>query len=819
MAEEEVEIRNVGGPRGVASEATLLRLLEAAQEQNSNRTVAARTAARLQDTYNKRQKEGAGIFAKTAEAAKGLASEFVSGGDRVSDFSRHVLGAGSTLQSLIEYADGAVDQFRSLSSVGAGFNNSIFDMMVTAATAGMRLDEFYNVVQNNSEVLRMLGGTVTSGAKEFSDLSKSLRSSDLGRQLFDLGFTVSDINDGMLTYIENQALQGRLESMTQQQLIRGSREYLEEIDALAKATGMSREALMQQTNELQNNAEFQALLSRAGDGADQLTNNMAAVSRFMPGFTSDLISIADGFQGSELAIALNQMGSSGQQFLSLLQRADDLSEEDFLRGLSTLGPDVADAITGQFDSTQMRLLRQQGSPIAAIFDALSGMRRMGNINVDQMIAEQEQRDQITSILGGFSDALARIKSEVLDALLESAFADRVRDLSNSLGRFLTALFGGETPGGVITGAAGGVVSGFNTVMDALVGPDGILTRITGALTTELEAFTTAINSGTPPMDYLRQRAGELGEQLKNWFMDMFFGPEVGVGFEGPEAIMERRGGLLDTITTGFSRLFDFAMTQMGFDTSEGGLSIGQQMLAKAVEGMQDFFNGPMGQDLKNTIGGYFQTVVDYIVQMLSRIPGSSLVGIDHAQVAADVANSILSGEGVATSAGFSTMLDQLPSNQFTARELKEMIPEGSLFAEDAPMLTNMLGFGIDRGIALQNLMRQAGDMSEEDLIANFGPNYQERLAQLYQRVSTRAVGTLRATGKNFEPENVLTKVNQGERVLNPRETAAINELPAVMAQLNTLLAQIRDLTVQSVSHQERTARGIKRLGGDIMGAA
>lgn len=807
MAMEEVEIQNVGGPRGVASEATLLRLLDAAKEQNSNRTVAARTATRIQENYNKAQKEGTGLLGKAAQAAKGLADELVRGGDRVSDFTRHVLGSNSMFQRLIEFGDGAVDRFRSLSSVGASFNNSIFDMTTTAATAGMRLDEFYNVVQNNSEILRMLGGTVTGGAREFSNLSKNLRSGDLGRQLFNLGYTVSDINDGMLTYIENQALQGRLEGMTQRELIRGSREYLQEIDLLAKATGQSREALMQQTNELQNNAEFQALLSRAGEGADQLTNNMAAVAGFMPGFTSDLISIADGFQGSELAIALNQMGSSGQAFLNLLQQADSMSEQDFLRGLSDLGPDVANAITSQFDSTQMRLLRQQGSPIAAIFDALSGMRRMGNINVDQMIAEQEQRDQITSILAGFSDSLARIKSEVLDALLESAFADRVRDLSNSLGRFLTALFGGETPGGMISGAAGSAVSGFQALTDYLVGPDGILTRITSAFTTELDAFTAAINGGTPPMDYLRERAGELGTQLKNWFMEMFFGREIN---EGPE--FYREGGLVDSIKAGMSSMFSFVL-----------------------DGISNFWNDPANQEsinrFFNDMTSFFQRLIESIRESVAGMLAPSTAEVSSGDFGTTGAASAASGEGSIGGAAINaiTGFGQLDRDQFLREAEGGLINGLNAWIGDAlgmgmndwfdGHINDLMAGGVDKETAkttiAEGLSRYISDNYSGDELSTMTRYLNDTLLPTLQ---SRRVGTLRATGRSFEPENMITTVNQGERVLNPSETSAINDLPTAISQLNTTMAQIKDLTMQSLSHQERTARGIRKLGGDIMGA-
>ena len=80
----------------------------------------------------------------------------------------------------------------------------------------------------------------------------------------------------------------------------------------------------------------------------------------------------------------------------------------------------------------------------------------------------------------------------------------------------------------------------------------------------------------------------------------------------------------------------------------------------------------------------------------------------------------------------------------------------------------------------------------------------------------RRVGTLKATGQTTEPADTVAQIHKGERVLNPSETGAMNDLPGAINQLNTLTAQIRDLMAQSVGHQERTARGIKKLGSDIM---
>lgn len=778
---EEVEIKNIGGPRGAASEATLLRLLEVTQERNNNTTAANRTANRIQETYNKSVKNGDGIFKKLGVTVADVANEFIRGGDRVSDFSRHILGVNSNLQSMIEFADDAVDQFRSLSSVGAGFNNSIFDMMTTAATAGMRLDEFYNVVQNNSEVLRMLGGTVTSGAKEFSDLSKDLRGGDLGRRLFDLGFTISDVNSGMLTYIENQALQGRLENMSRRDLIRGSREYLVEIDALAKATGLSREVLMRQTTDLQNNAAFQSLQARAQAGAgDSLTRNMAVVSQFLPSFTDDLIQISRGTGGlTDLGIALNNI-EGGQGFIDLMQRADELEPTEFLRQLSALGPGIAEQIRTQFSPEQMRLL--SGTPLASLFDALTGFQRFGSIDVDQMMEEASQRDRITSVLAGFSDALARIKSEVLDTLLESEFADRVRDLGNSLGTFLTALFGGETPGSVIGGTAGAAVSAFQSLSDAIIGPEGLLTRLTSSFTAEIDSFTAAINSGTPPMDYFRERVGDLGNQLKNWFMDTFYGREVN---EGPEFF--REGGLIDTISNGFTNLFDFVSERF-----LQGQSLAERIGNSITEGITSFFSGPRGQQLISTISYYFeglmlslQEAIDERLGILSNRrlreerQAFELRGLQEGRLSGSERESVIS-----------RLQEQL------SRDLASMSSNDGVSGIDIPQEQ------IDRTQNIINALRGAGvDIT------------------VPSDLPVRRVGTLQATGRNTEPVDTLAQIHAGERVLNAREAATVNDLPTAISQLNTIMAQIRDLTMQSLSHQEKTARGIKRLSGDIMGAA
>ena len=791
MAIDEVEIKNVGGPNGAASEATLKMLLDATKNQVSGASAQARTAQRLQQNYNNAQNRGTGFINKTATAAKNLAREFASGGDRVSDFTRHVLGANSKLQGLIDYADGAVDQFRQLSSVGAGFNNSIFDMMTTAATAGMRLDEFYNVVQNNSEVLRMLGGTVTAGAKEFGNLSKGLRSGDLGRRLLNLGFTVSDINDGMLTYIQNQQLQGNLERMSQQDLISGSQEYLSEIDLLAKATGISRQALLNQTADLNENAQFQSLMARrSASGASDLEKNLAAVAGLMPGFTNDIIEMSSGFQGTDLAIALNSAGAAGQQFADLMGNAGNMDPSEFLKQLSILGPQIADTVSAM-DPAIIGRLRASGSPFAALFDAIGSFQRMGNIDPEAAQKAQDAQDGLTNVLTGFSNAIALVKTDILDAFIESTFASKLAEIGDSLSTTWTNLFSG-------TGSVEGIQTGFTSFKDKMFGPDGVLTNMASSFKTEIDNFNAAINGGTPPMDYLRERAGELGTQLKNWFTDMIFGSMDETGVRGSMG-----GGLLDTITTGFSSIMAAAKTKvldfMGFDTASGETIMSQLMtkvFGQAESGQENM--SVFSRIIDETVTGIknafasesFQTKMDSIIDTLKPMMESAIASL--------------------MSALNDTWLGYLIPNSATTTSAEKMAELVSRFERVAAGYEDSSGYNRQgKAMGMSSLISEmrelnGGQLPEGlDLPGGYTP-------------PQRRVGTLRATGKTSEPKDTTARIHAGERVLNPSETAAVNDLPSAIKQLNTLTAQLVALTSQSLSYQEKTARGIRNLGSDML---
>ena len=599
-------------------------------------------------------------------------------------------------------------------------------------------------------------------------------------------------------------MQGTLERMSQQDLIKGSQEYLSEIDLLAKATGISRQALLNQTADLNENAQFQSLMARkSASGASDLEKNLAAVAGLMPGFTNDIIEMSSGFQGTDLAIALNSAGAAGQQFADLMGNAGNMDQSEFLKQLSILGPQIADTVSAM-DPAAIGRLRASGSPLAALFDAMGSFQRMGNIDPEAAQKAQDAQNGLTNVLTGFSNAIALVKTDILDAFIESTFASKLAEIGDSLSTTWTNLFSTE-------GAATGIQTGFTSFKEKMFGPDGVLTNMASSFKTEIDNFNAAINGGTPPMDYLRERAGELGTQLKNWFTDMFFGTMTDVDPRDIETDMQRQGGLLDTITTGFSSLMDTAKTKileiMGLESSEtagksiftqvmeklfppneSGQSLGARIGSALVDSLSSFMESSGGKQLIDTLGYHFEGVMLTLQEAID-----NKIGI--------LSNSRLREERAA----------------YEARGLRE----GRLSEEDSARVIDELRQKVNTGLAGMQFM--------QDYNGSVLPETVTPLQEMINTLRTagqdvvvpsglpvRRVGTLRATGKTSEPEDTTARIHAGERVLNPSETAAVNDLPSAIKQLNTLTAQLVALTSQSLSYQEKTARGIRNLGSDML---
>jgi hypothetical protein len=304
-----IDIPGVGNveAKNAASEATLREILKAMQgvERNTKKMAGQpgggetggggvdpiAPVVMASKTLAGKMKEIGGGFARLGESIISTVNDFAKVGDSVENAaavfqSIPLLG---TLFGAVASASAKVnDALLAASKSGAGFGDSITQFAGAASAAGMTLDNFGQLIKQNGEGMLGFGGTTEEGAKRFSQVSKALRTTS--GDLYALGFSTADINQGLASYGQLMRTQGLQGKQSNDQMVNGAKTYLKELDAMAKITGEERSAKESQMKQLATDAQFQA--SMAGKSAEARQSFLTTVGKIpgpLQGFVKDFL--------------------------------------------------------------------------------------------------------------------------------------------------------------------------------------------------------------------------------------------------------------------------------------------------------------------------------------------------------------------------------------------------------------------------------------------------------------------------------------------------------------------------------------------------
>lgn len=648
---DNVNIENVGGTRpnlGVASEATLQALLDSTNRNNRDGT-GNQQSQRLQDLYNRSTRDGArnqGTLSKavnsTTKATYNFSKELLAGGDRMSDFSDSVFGASSKLSRLIRFGERYVDTLRDLTSVGASFNNSMFDMIAASASSSMNMDDFAQMVRMNSQTLATFGAGVTNGAKVFGSFSRDFRSG-VGKSLFGMGFTINDINDGLMSFLDIERRRSSQDLRTGRAQQNSAYEYIKSLDLLTKITGKQRKEIENAMQTQIQDAGIRSQINRLdGDARRNLQQTLAFLDTEMGPIGDGLKDLMDGVAQTDLGKALaNQI--PGITAFAQRMFAGGASLETVIDQLgNNFGPQLEKMAAG-YSKAQLDQMRSAGGVTGAIAELLDNTYRLNqqrDKDVAAMREEQKQRDRLTSVFGGFEQAVINLRKSLYDAFFKLGESTGIFDAFEELGNTLSSLFTVDTglnrllPN--LTNSLTGVFSWFaqnirdftawikegkfQKYLDSLgekvtatkeyfsdlierMKTEGIWKTIKTELLKGFSNFTTSMSEfwNGPTMT-------KLSNDISNWFKDLLFGKEIDVDPRtGPDEIrLERQGGLIKAITDGFSGLFsdDSVLSSL-----KNGIS--NILFGKEVEN----FEGP--ELIKKRQGGLFESISTGFKNMLS----------------------------------------------------------------------------------------------------------------------------------------------------------------------------------------------------------
>jgi len=161
---------------------------------------------------------------------------------------------------IIKTGEGLVNSFKYLSQSGASFAGDIFEMKNSAAQSRMSLDQFADIVTNNSEKFAAMGGNVSDGARAFTNFSKNFYESGngLAQQMMNLGMGTEEIGEQLAMVAAMESRRNLQNGQVQMQAMQAAASMAKEMDAVAKLTGKNKKELQEAAEASKRKGQVEA---------------------------------------------------------------------------------------------------------------------------------------------------------------------------------------------------------------------------------------------------------------------------------------------------------------------------------------------------------------------------------------------------------------------------------------------------------------------------------------------------------------------------------------------------------------------------------
>jgi hypothetical protein len=311
----------------------------------------------------KREKRNAqGIFATIKRHSDAL--------NKFGELAKNFFEGG--LQELLRYRE----TFQEISAAGAGFGGDLLEIKGASAQMRMTIQEFSNVVRDESKQLAGIGATTTDSVKQLALFTDTFNDNmeDTVMNLMNMGYTTQEINEALRKQMTTNRRMDFEDSAVREREQKAAADLAYELDTISRLTGIQRAELQKEIDERRRKAEVEATIMQLDmDGSRGVGNAFreaaAQVSQFGPGAVQALQEIfTQGVAHTpEAQATLTAMGSAGDELTNLALRIrqggdqtdlgmefvgammDRMNQSDFLSQvkLGPLGVEVGQA-AGEF---------------------------------------------------------------------------------------------------------------------------------------------------------------------------------------------------------------------------------------------------------------------------------------------------------------------------------------------------------------------------------------------------------------------------------------------------------------------------------------
>ena len=135
---------------------------------------------------------------------------------------------------------GAFNELGKASMIGAEGMTGLYNNLHKVGLTVKEFDKFNKVLQTNAKDMKMFGTTASEGVNKFVKVASGLVNSELGHTFRLMGLSNEEMMDHQAKYMAQQARFGMLQNKSTEQLIKGTSDYIIELDKTAALTGASR---------------------------------------------------------------------------------------------------------------------------------------------------------------------------------------------------------------------------------------------------------------------------------------------------------------------------------------------------------------------------------------------------------------------------------------------------------------------------------------------------------------------------------------------------------------------------------------------------
>lgn len=373
---------------------------------------------------------------------------------------------------VLELMDKNIKAFQDIANSGGLVADGMEGVSRQFLDSGMSLEGFKKAIKDNAGELAQWGQTVGGGASKFTKAVGMLTKDDgplaeAGMNLRKLGMTADDIGTASAGFLQQELRLGRGVNMSTEQLAKGTAKYAMELDALQKVTGLSKEDLIKQRNEMLTDSRFSASMDVLREtnetGAEAIMQFATTIKD--PELKRGFMDLTSGAGNTEAA--KKAMRVLGDTMPDIIEKLKNSKPEEFAKNFDsaqTMLKKGAKQAVDNFGKETFALMPD--TKVLGSYSSLRDIQNQQNVSLEEAIKiqnqQKEQNKGLTKDAVEAQQNMERMGQEVWrmgNTLMPSA-ASAVNKFTSSLVDFVKyvhkILGKREPPEAAPAGNAGGV---------------------------------------------------------------------------------------------------------------------------------------------------------------------------------------------------------------------------------------------------------------------------------------------------------------------------------------------------------------------------